>query len=31
MYDFSVASNGHLMAYRFDGEQKLDCSKIVFV
>jgi hypothetical protein len=29
--DFSVAHFGHLTAYRFDGEQRLDQSKIVFV
>ena len=29
--DYSVARNGKLVAYRFDGEQKLDDSKFVFV
>ncbi len=29
--DFSIAEKGHLMAYRYDGEQKLEPSKIVFV
>jgi calcineurin-like phosphoesterase family protein len=29
--DYSVAKNGHLVAYRYDGEEKLDNSKLVFV
>lgn len=29
--DFSIAENGHLMAYRFDGEKKLNPGKIVFI
>jgi hypothetical protein len=29
--DFSVAKHGHLAAYRYDNEEKLDWNKIVFV
>ena len=29
--DYSVANNGNLVAYRFDGEEKLSNSKLVFV
>ncbi len=29
--DFSVAKHGHLAAYRFDGEQKLDIQKLILV
>ena len=29
--DFSVAKEGHLAAYRFDGEQVLDNDKIIYV
>ena len=29
--DYSVAKNGHLAAYRFDGERKLDISKFMHV
>ena len=29
--DYSVAKNGCLVAYRFDGEKKLETSKLVFV
>jgi len=29
--DFSVAKHGHLGAYRFDGEQKLDIQKLILV
>lgn len=29
--DYSVAKNGHLVAYRFDGEERLANSKLVFV
>ncbi len=29
--DYSVARDGKLVAYRFDGEEKLDASKIVYV
>lgn len=29
--DYSVARQGYLLAYRFDGEKKLDNKKIVFV
>ena len=29
--DYSVAKNGNLVAYRFDGEEKLSNSKLVFV
>jgi len=29
--DYSVAKEGHLVAYRFDNEQILDSSKLVFV
>lgn len=29
--DYSVARNGYLAAYRFDGEAKLDSSKFVYV
>ncbi|CAG5002089.1 Bis(5'-nucleosyl)-tetraphosphatase, symmetrical [Dyadobacter sp. CECT 9275] len=29
--DFSIAKNGHLAAYRFDGEKELSDSKLVYV
>lgn len=29
--DYSVAKNGHLVAYRFDDEQKLDVNKFIYV
>jgi len=29
--DYSVAKNGHLVAYRFDGEEKLDNRNLVYV
>lgn len=29
--DYSVAKNGHLVAYRYDGEKKLNNGKFVFV
>ena len=29
--DYSVAKHGHLVAYRFDGEQRLDAGKLVYV
>ena len=29
--DFSVAKQGYLAAYRFDGEQVLNTSKIIYV
>ena len=29
--DYSIAKGGHLVAYRFDGEEKLDNSKMVYV
>jgi hypothetical protein len=29
--DYSVAKDGKLVAYRYDGEQQLDEGKLVFV
>ncbi len=29
--DYSVAKNGHLVAYRFDGEERLSENKLIFV